>query len=157
MTTLAGKEGNRLLERASGELAGEGPGAYRLELGTRADWWDELLLPLARSLGAVRVAEAMQVHRRTVERALAGLVRPTDARLHGWAVALATLARHELSHHGVPEPADDLAALQAYLDALPREPRRCTCGCGASLAGHQRRWASEACRKRAARRLSAML
>lgn len=152
LTTLAGKEGNRLFERATGELADDGTAAYRLDLGGRMDWWEALLLPVAQALGSKQVAAALGLHRRTVERALSGRVRPSDRRLHAWAVGLAALAREELTRQRQPLPKDDVASLQAYLDALPRDPRRCACGCGSLLAGSRRRWATEACRKRAARR-----
>jgi hypothetical protein len=49
LTTLTGKEGNRLLERLSGEVAD--PTEYRSDLGPREDPWPTLVVPVLRAVG----------------------------------------------------------------------------------------------------------
>jgi hypothetical protein len=152
VTSLAGKEGNRLLERAIGQLQGDDPSTYRAQYGARADLWSELIAPATRRLGVAAVAKSAGLHRRSVERALSGVSRPREGILLRWVAAIARIARAELTARGMAAPEDQLAAVQAFIDLGPGGRRRCQCGCGRELIGNQIRWATEACRKRAGRR-----
>jgi hypothetical protein len=152
LTILTGKEGNKLLERLSGEVTD--PAEYRSDFGLREDPWGSLVVPVLRAMGAAAAATAAGCSRRAVERAIReqGTTVPharTRARL---VEVAARWARTEL---GAAAPAGDLACLFELMPGYRRETRDrwCACGCGGRLSARQRRWVSEACRKRVARRL----
>jgi len=68
LTDLTGKEGNKLIERLTGEVTR--PEEYRTDYGERADRWSLLLVPVLREMGAAKVAELTGFSRRAIERAL---------------------------------------------------------------------------------------
>lgn len=147
LTVLTGKEGNKLLERLSGEVTE--PSEYRSDYGSREDPWRVLVVPVLRTMGAAVAASAAGCSRRAVERGVrehqATVPRgPTRARL----VDVAShWARSEL---GAAAPEGDLACLYSFLNRAMRI-RTCACGCGRELRRGRRMWWSEACRKRATR------
>lgn len=148
-THLAGKEGNKLVERLTGVM--RDPAEYRADYGTRADPWTELVVPVLRRMGAAEVAQRTSpAWRRSVERIVADGHRPKGrGREQVLTRAAAAFARDRL---GGSTLADDVAVLAAYLDSdSPGAPRLCACGCGRELRGRSR-WFSEACRKRAGRK-----
>jgi hypothetical protein len=150
LTILTGKEGNKLLERLSGEVTD--PREYRSEYGPREDPWQALVVPVLRAMGAASAAGAAGCSRRSVERAIRkrdGSLphRATRARL---VQAAAEWARPQL---GAAAPVGDLACLYAFVDRRLGSPpvRTCGCGCGRELPARRRLWLSDACRQRANR------
>jgi len=148
LTILTGKEGNKLLERLSGEVTD--PAEYRSDFGPREDPWRSLVVPVLRAMGAAAAAEAVGCSRRAVERAIleGEATMPHGATKARLVEVAAGWARTEL---GAAAPAGDAAGLYALLQRKPRT-RICGCGCGRELQPGQRIWWSEVCRKRVARR-----
>jgi hypothetical protein len=68
LSDLTGKEGNKIVERLSGEVTS--PEEYRTDYGERSDRWSQLVLPVLRQMGASKVSQLASVSRRAVERAL---------------------------------------------------------------------------------------
>jgi hypothetical protein len=66
---LIGKEGNRLVERVSGQVGQ--PSEYRNEYGARADPWEQTLERL-RQIGVARLVEETGFSRSAVYAVLAG-------------------------------------------------------------------------------------
>jgi len=74
LTDLAGKEGNRLEERTTGEVTD--PAEYRVEYGSRVNRWSALVVPVLREMGAAEVAHRTGRSRRAIERAVSGRTVP---------------------------------------------------------------------------------
>lgn len=148
-THLAGKEGNKLLERLTG--VEQDPAAYRTDYGTRADPWAELYLPVLRRMGTPEVVRRTNpAWRRSIERIMKDGHRP---RAHSREQALITVvvafARQDLE--GSP-PVPVEASLTAWLSGgVEAKPRLCACGCGRQVPSIRAKWFNEACRKRAGR------
>ncbi len=146
---LTGKEGNKLLERATGEYLE--PDEYLNTYGTLANPWDTTV-DATRLLGATRVASKAKIDRGTVQRA----IRPTDptiphpktrARL---TQALAELAAAELTRGGFDATNEPISTLRRYIEqtATGALNRTCACGCGSALPPGRRKWYSDAHRRR---------
>lgn len=73
LTDLVGKEGNRVLERLTGEVTDVAD--YRNAYGSRGDRWSLLVRPVLREMGSTDVARRTGLSRSAVERA----IRPADA------------------------------------------------------------------------------
>jgi hypothetical protein len=68
LTDLVGKEGNKLIERLTGEVTDADE--YRVGYGSRADRWSTLVVPVLREMGAPEVARRTTRSRRAIERAI---------------------------------------------------------------------------------------
>ncbi len=139
-TNLGGKEGNKLLERASGTLTK--PEEYRSDYGRRVDEWD-LARTILEEMGASRASRLSGVPLRTAQRALAPSTKGTLARTRERLIhAAATYARAALGEQ--MEPIGRLALLDAYRASTGALlTRRCACGCGRGLTRRRRKWFSE--------------
>jgi hypothetical protein len=140
LQALTGKEGNKLLERLSGEITD--PHDYRTDYGRRDDEWRLVLAAIDR-IGAATVARRAGVHRRTIERYRRGASPHPRTRVKVTG-AVAEIAARELGGAtGSPH------ALIAQL--LDNRPRVCECGCGRQLPLGRRRWFEDRCRGRVRR------
>ena len=74
-TELTGKEGNKLVERASGEVTD--PADYRNTYGTRGDTW-QLVLDILREIGVPTIVEQTGFSRSAVYAVLNGATPRTD-------------------------------------------------------------------------------
>jgi hypothetical protein len=147
LTKLAGKEGNRLLERVMGVVVD--PTEYRTEFGSRADPWTELVLPVLRAIGTTEiVARTSGAWRSSIERALSRKV--TSRRKVELRDIAATYAAERLKLDGIAPGADELVTL-ADFQRLGLGQRLCNCGCRRAVPSSRSRWYSDACRKRADR------
>jgi hypothetical protein len=149
---LTGKEGNKLLERSSGEVIG--PAEYRADYGSRGDRW-MLTVQAVRHLGAGPVAAQAGLNRRTLERVIRNdrpsvAHRANRARI---AQAAAQLASATLREAGQPAPSSTFAILTAYLQFADAGglTRVCRCDCGRRLPPGRRIWFEDACRARSRR------
>jgi hypothetical protein len=145
-TLLTGKEGNKIIERLTGEVSDVG--AYRNDYGTRMDRWN-LILPVLQDVGAPAIV-AYGIPRSTVYSVLRG----GQSREHeGTYVAIARgHAVACLQRWGVHVPGTLLAQLAAYLrECDQREARLQRCAwCGKPLPPGVRsdaRYCGAACRK----------
>jgi hypothetical protein len=146
LTKLAGKEGNRLLERVTGVVVD--PIEYRTEFGARVDPWPTR--PPG-SAGDGHEGDRCANVRQVAELDRAGAEREGDARRKAELTsAAAGYARERLSENNVSSPADDLITL-AEFRPFGLGSRLCACGCGRAAPSPRSRWFSDACRKRAAR------
>jgi hypothetical protein len=68
LTDLMGKEGNRVLERLTGEVTDTAE--YRNRYGLRADRWEILIAPVLREMGSTEIARATGKSRSAIERAI---------------------------------------------------------------------------------------
>jgi hypothetical protein len=153
LTHLAGKEGNKLLERITGEVTR--PEEYRSDYGTREDVWP-LVVAVLRMMGREEAARLAKLDPSTVWRAMQdgrGRRRlPTRSKLIAAGTAF---ARDELRRRGLSPSVDPATVLSQLLAAgfAASPPRLCECGCERELVDRQKRWHSKACRQRALRRL----
>jgi hypothetical protein len=112
---LVGKEGNKLLERQTSEIADSDD--YRADYGSRGETWP-IVVAAVRVLGAAAVSRRSGLHRRTIERAVRGAEQATmphranQARI---AAATAAEARDRLSRLGETPPSGTLPTLLRYL------------------------------------------
>lgn len=135
-THLAGKEGNKLLERLTGVVAD--PADYRTDYGVRADPWSELVLPVLREMGAaVATQRTDRTWRRSIERIINDGHRPRSTEREQ---VLTIIAKAELAAR-----AGDSRASASV------EARFCRCGCGQQLQSVRAKWFSDAHRKAAGR------
>jgi hypothetical protein len=142
LQTLSGKEGNKLLERLTGEITDLAD--YRTDYGRRDDEWKLVLTAIDR-VGAANVGRRAGVHRRTIERLRGGATpRPTTRVKVTRALADEIAAR---SADASRSPLTSIAELAAT------GPRACECGCGRPIPHPRRRWYEDACRQRARRAL----
>jgi hypothetical protein len=152
LTELIGKEGNRLTERLTGEIADQAE--YLTSYGRRIDGWGYLVLPTLRWLGVPVVIRRSGLHRRTIERALR-IADPTRPHPGHRALLLEIAlegARAHLRGAGSEPPYDPHSCLYRFLSLMPLTNRTCACGCGLALRSRQVKWYSDAHRKRASRR-----
>ena len=149
-TVLTGKEGNKITERLTGEIAGVAD--YRNDYGTRTDIWS-LVAQVLPHVGAPAIIDR-GIPRSTAFSALKG-ARPRERE----ATYLAIVCDHatpSLEGWGLDAPTEPLAQLTAYLrerDKLGGGVRRCG-WCGKPLEPNARsdaRYHSAACRKAAQR------
>jgi hypothetical protein len=145
-THLAGKEGNKLLERLTGVVTV--PEDYRTDYGARGDPWTELVVPVLRRMGASEVVQRTNpAWRRSVERIIKDGHQPKERSRAQLLMAIAAAFTRE--HPDEPALVDDAAALAKYLDSGDLvAPRLCACGCGRPVLSRRAKWFSEACRKR---------
>jgi hypothetical protein len=140
LQTLTGKEGNKLLERLTGEITHLAD--YRTDYGRRADEWQLVLAGIDR-LGAAKVARRAGVDPRTLERYREG------AKPH-------PTTRVKVTRAVADEAADRMGVTAGSPHALIRQlldrpSAICECGCGRPLPPSHRRWYEDACRLRARR------
>jgi hypothetical protein len=151
-TLLTGKEGNKIIERLTGEVSDVG--TYRNDHGWRMDRW-ELILPVLQDVGAPAII-ARGIPRSTVYSTLRG-ARPREDESAYLALAR-THAIAELERWGAEAPTDPVSQLASYLRERERQEvalRRCA-WCGRPLPADVRadaRYHSAACRKAAQRAL----
>jgi hypothetical protein len=150
-----GKESNKLEDREAGlvhdpaEVLNEYPNPAHDDFRT-------LVVPVLREPPAAGVKRETGLSERTIRRARKGDAAPHPSTRAKLTMCAARYARRRLRAAGIKPPAtDDLAALAAYLQHQqnrhdPTEITRCN-GCRKPLAGRQRRWCSDACRKRTGR------
>jgi len=152
LTHLAGKEGNKLLERVTGEVTR--PEDYRSDYGTREDTWPYVAAVL-RMIGREKVACLAELDPSTVWRAIQDATNPRRASTRAkLSAAAAAFAHDELRRRGL-QPANDPTAVLSQLlaaESATSQTRVCECGCGKELGPRRRRWYSNACRQRALRR-----
>jgi hypothetical protein len=103
LTDLCGKEGNKLIERLTGEV--EAPEEYRTDYGARADRWSTLVVPVLRvmqdALGSVEMSKRIGVHRRSLERVLgAERVRPRASTRKRYLDAVQDWCLNQLAEQG---------------------------------------------------------
>src|SRR6266545_1898311 len=152
LTDLVGKEGNRLIERLSGEVTD--PDEYRTGYGNREDRWKVLVVPVLRKMGAAEVAARAGMSRRAIERAIRK-ENPTiphrSSRAEYVRVAADWVAQR--MRRGVHPSRSGLGALYCYWQdsGLSEAVQVCACGCGEPLPPRHRKWISDSHRKRAAR------
>jgi hypothetical protein len=137
LQALTGKEGNKLLERLSGEIAD--PHDYRTDYGRRDDEWRLVLAAIDR-IGAATIARRAGVHRRTIERYRAGATPHPRTRIG---------VTHAVAHEAARQLDDQTGSPHALIaQLLDNRPRVCECGCGRPLPPGRRRWFEDACRQR---------
>ena len=149
-TLLTGKEGNKIIERLTGQVPDVGD--YRNDYGTRADRWS-LIIPVLKDIGA-RAIIAQGIPRSTVYNTLRG-ARPRDRENTYFKIACAH-AVSSLERWDQRPPAEPSTQLTAYLrerDQRGENTRRCE-WCGEPLPPQARadaRYDMPACRKSAER------
>ena len=147
LTDLCGKEGNKLIERLSGEI--ESVEEYRTDYGARADRWRTLVVPVLRQMrdavGTAEMSDRIRAHRRSLERVLGAQdVRPhastrklyLDA-LHDW--CLSQLAQRDWS-----VGRDRIGTAWCYQQHVANELLRTCRVCGRPVAHRLARYCSEA-------------
>ena len=153
LTDLIGKEGNRLIERLSGEVTD--PDEYRTGYGERQDRWQALVVPVLRKIGAAEVAARSDQSRRAVERAIRR-EDPTVPHRSSQAeyVRVAADWAAERLRGGARSSRSGLGTLYCYSQdaGLSGSRLTCACGCGRALPPGHRKWVSDAHRKKAGRR-----
>jgi hypothetical protein len=151
-TELTGKEGNKLLERASGEVTD--PADYRNTYGTRGDAW-QLLLEILREIGVPTIVEQTGFSRSAVYAVLSGAKPHADhARIY---TELAVAHAHErLAAWSLQAASATLPLLVQYVRERNERGgnlRRCE-WCGEPIPRDSRgdmRFHSGRCRRAAAR------
>jgi hypothetical protein len=147
LTRLSGKEGHKLLDRVLGMI--DDPAEYRTDYGDRIDVRKAVVLPALRRIGAPALARHVpQRSRRAIERVVYGTTtKPHAATDQAVIAAAVVIASEQLVIAGRQPPDDPLAQLVEYI-AFPEPASECACGCRRRA---RRVWATDACRKRAAR------
>ena len=110
-TLLTGKEGNKLIERLTGEVTDKGE--YRNDYGPRRDPWQELVRPTVKDMGAAGLI-AHGIPSATAYRILSDPRQPRATNRDRTRAAAARFARQRLAEWRLPLPADDLHALAIY-------------------------------------------
>jgi hypothetical protein len=152
-TLLTGKEGNKLIERLTGEITDKGQ--YRNDYGPRGDPWQQLVQPTVKDMGAARLI-AHGIPGASAYRILTDPGHPRATNRARIQATAATFARERLTEWRLPAPADDLQALAVYQrerDDHESTTRRCI-WCGEPLPPGTRtdaRYHSNACRQAARR------
>jgi len=152
-TLLTGKEGNKIIERSTGQVSDIGD--YRNDYSTRADRWG-LVLPILRDIGARTIITITQdIPRSSVYNALRG-ARPRKHEDTYLEIACAHAATN-LERWGLGVPAEPSKRLTVYLrerDQRGENLRRCE-WCGGPLPANTRADArycpGSSCRKAAER------
>ncbi len=152
-TLLTGKEGNKLIERLTGEVTD--PAAYRNYYGTRGDPWEQLVLPVVKDMGAARLI-AHGIPSATAYRILSETRRPHPTNRGRIQAAAAIFARERLTEWRLAAPTYALQALAVYQgerDQRGPMERRCL-WCGEPMPANARadaRYHTDACRQAARR------
>lgn len=158
LTDLIGKEGNKLVERLTGEV--EAPSEYRTDYGSRSDRWRFLAIPVLRAMqreiGSQELARRVRIHRRSLEKALrkADSSIPHPATRVRYLTAASTWIATKLAERGISAGPDAYGSLWCYSSAAIPESLR-VCGvCGRPLVHPLAKYCGETCKKRAYRRRS---
>jgi hypothetical protein len=154
LTDLSGKEGNKIIERLTGEVADAGE--YRTDYGTRADRWRTLVLPVLRqirdALGTAEMSQRVRVHRRSLERVLGSeAVMPHASTRMRYLEAAWDWCSPQLVQAGWTPSRDRLGTVWCYQRHLAYRLVRTCLVCGRPIGHALARYCSEACRKRAYR------
>jgi hypothetical protein len=153
-TELTGKEGNKLIERASGEVTD--PVDYRNIYGTRGETW-QLVLEILREIGVPTIVERIGYSRSAVYSTLNG-ARPHAAHARAYTELAVEHATARLSTWNIPPDRGSVQLLVQYrAECAERDEneRRCE-WCRKPLPSESRtdaRFDSDRCRQ-AARRAS---
>lgn len=151
-TELTGKEGNKLLERASGEVTD--PADYRNTYGTRGDRW-ALVLEILREIGAPTIIEQTGFSRPAVYAVLNGATPRADhARAYTQLAANHAGERLTAWHHQPARlPSQLLVQYRQERDERGENIRRCE-WCGRPISPDRRsdaRFDTDLCRRAAGR------
>lgn len=148
-THLAGKEGNKLLERLTGVVTAADE--YRTDYGTRKDPWAELVVPVLRQMGASEVVQQTNPPwRRAIERTISDGHLPKSAhRCRILEEAAIAFAREVTDLGAAASPTDVMTELLA--SPPPRHLPLCACGCGLQVRSSRATWYADAHRKRSER------
>jgi hypothetical protein len=123
-TELTGKEGNKLVERASGEVTE--PADYRNTYGTRGDTW-QLVVEILREIGVPTIVEQTGFSRSAVYAVLNGARAQAD-NARGYTDLAVSHARDRLATWGVRPPHVTPQLLAQYAEERDRRGeniRRC--------------------------------
>ena len=151
-TELTGKEGNKLVERASGEVTD--PADYRNTYGRRTEVWS-LVVKILREIGAPTIVEQTGFSRSAVYSVLGGAT-PRHDHSRRYVDVTVSHATTQLAAWDAAAPASVAALLQCYIAAQSTrtsEARLCR-WCGEPIPPGRRRDAkydSDKCRQAAAR------
>ena len=155
LTDLIGKEGNKIIERLTGQV--EDLGEYRADYGARADRWRFLAVPVLRTMqreiGSVELAKRTGVNRRSVERSLrrdAPVIPHASTRIRYLQAALGWIAPRLLDG-GMAPGRDAYGALWCYSSAMVFGPHRVCEVCGRPVLHPLAKYCGTACKKRAYR------
>jgi hypothetical protein len=152
-TLLTGKEGNKIIERLTGQITA--PGEYRNDHGTRSDPWKELILLALTDMGAARLI-AHGVSSATAYRTLNEPRRPRSATRNRLQAAAVAFANERLAEWELAAPSSPLEVLATYLAERERRgenTRRCA-WCGEPMPPGARadsQYHNDACRQAARR------
>jgi hypothetical protein len=148
-THLAGKEGNKLLQRVTGVVTDQED--YRTDFGLRVDPWATLIVPVLRRMGATEVVRRTNpAWRRSVERVIEDGHRPRQGERE--AALTAAVVAYATTRVGAGAVGDELSVLAAFLSVPARAAARvCACGCGLEVRSPRAKWFSEAHRKHSGR------
>jgi hypothetical protein len=152
-TELTGKEGNRLQERATGEV--QDPDDYRNDYGKRDETW-LLILNVLREIGAARLVQLTGFSRSAVYAVVSGAAVPRAEQAHKYEKVAVDYVRARLVESGMAAPVDDIDLIVRYI--YVRQPgekatRRCE-WCGKQFDAERRsdaRFCSPRCRQAARR------
>jgi hypothetical protein len=151
-TELTGKEGNKLLERASGEVTDSAD--YRNTYGTRIDRW-QLVLEILREIGVPTIAEETDFSRSAIYAVLNG-AKPHARHARTYVDLAGEHARERLATWGLQPSRRESELLHQFLQEgaeRGEDIRRCQ-WCGGPLGVDTRtdaRFCSPDCRQRAFR------
>src|SRR4051812_46428730 len=109
---MTGKEGNRLIERLTGEVTE--PEEDRTDFGARGDRWSALALPVLRDIGAPQLMELTGRKRSTVFDVLAGRALPIGSRAELYLRAATSWADERLAAARIGAASDTWGALYCY-------------------------------------------
>jgi hypothetical protein len=155
LTDLSGKEGNKLVERLSGEI--ESVEEYTTDYGARADRWRTLVVPVLRqmreAIGTREMSDRIGVHRRSLERVLSAQdVRPHASTRKRYLDALHDWCSNKLAERGWTVGRDRTGTAWCYQEHLAQELVRTCRVCGRPVAHRLALYCSEACKKMSYRR-----
>jgi hypothetical protein len=151
-TELTGKEGNKLIERATGETTD--PAEYRNTYGTRTNTW-QLIVEILREVGVPAIVEQTGYSRSAVYATLNGAT-PHSTHARAYTELIVEHARERLAAWNVQPARASMQLLlqyQAERDLRGLNIRRCE-RCGEPIPPDRRRDArfhSDRCRRAAAR------
>jgi hypothetical protein len=155
LTDLTGKEGNKIIERLTGEV--ENVEEYRTDYGARADRWRTLAVPLLRTMqrdiGSIGLAKRIGVNRRSLERTLrrdAPAIPHASTRIRYLDAAVAwTLPG--LLESGIAPGRDYYGSLWCYSKQMAAISLRACEVCGRPVLHPLAKYCGVACKKRAYR------
>jgi hypothetical protein len=154
LTDLSGKEGNKIIERLTGEV--EDVKEYRTDYGARADRWRILVVPVLRlirdALGTADMAERIGVHRRSLERVLGvSVVVPHASTRVRYLDTAREWCSLQLAKRGWMPGLDRLGTVWCYQQIVSPDLVRTCRICGRPIDHPLARYCSQACKKRAYR------